>query len=308
MKGFGLTRPEAPLTKAAQSRPTGQAPPPVAAGQAPPPPVGAGHGLLLRVLPPGLYAGRARMLLERGLLVYRRLWLIILSGFFEPLFYLFALGTGLGALVGTITGPGGAPIGYAEFIAPGLLAASAMNGAVYDSTFGIFFKLKYGKVYDAMLVTPLGPVDIAIGEITWALVRGGLYATGFLAVMLALGLISSAWALLTLPAALLIAMGFAAVGMAATTFMRSWQDFEFVQLAILPMFLFATTFFPLSVYPSGVQWLVRCMPLYHGVELMRGLCSGIVGWGMLGHAAYFAVMAVLGFAVASRRLAALLLR
>lgn len=270
-----------------------------------PPP---GGGLLLRVLPPGLYAGRARMLLERSFLVYRRIWMIIFSGLFEPLFYLFAMGTGLGALVGTMTGPGGVEVGYAEFIAPGLLAASAMNGAVYDATYNIFFKLKYGKVYDAMLATPLGPVDIAIGEIVWSLLRGGLYATGFLAVMLAMGLIGSAWALLALPAALLVALAFAAVGMAATTFMRSWQDFEFVQLAILPMFLFTTTFYPLSVYPEQVRWLVQCLPLYHGVELMRSLCTGAVGWGLLVHVAYFTVMSVAGFAVVSRRLSQLLLR
>jgi lipooligosaccharide transport system permease protein len=268
----------------------------------------ASGGLLLRILPPGAYAGRARMLLERGLLVYRRVWLMIFSGMFEPLFYLFALGTGLGALVGTIAGPGNVQIGYAEFIAPGLLAASAMNGAVYDATFNIFFKLKYAKVYDAILATPLGPVDIAIGEITWSLLRGGLYAAGFLLVMLGMGLISSAWALLALPAALLIALGFAAVGMAATTFMRSWQDFDLVQLAIMPMFLFATTFYPLAVYPPAVRWLVQCMPLYHGVELMRALSTGIVGWDLLGHAAYFVAMAVIGFTIAARRLSVLLLR
>ena len=267
-----------------------------------------GAALLLRILPPGLYAGRARMMLERGVLVYRRIWLIILSGFFEPLFYLFALGTGLGALVGGVASAGDAPIGYAQFIAPGLLAASAMNGAVYDATYNIFHKLKYGKVYDAVLATPLGPVDIALGEITWSLMRGGLYAAGFLAVMLAMGLIGSAWALLALPAALLIALGFAAVGMAATTFMRSWQDFELVQLAILPMFLFATTFYPLSVYPAEVRWLVQCLPLYHGVELMRSLTVGTVGWGLLWHALYFLVMAAIGLAIASRRLARLLLR
>jgi len=267
-----------------------------------------GGALLLRILPPGLYAGRARMMLERGVLVYRRIWLIILSGFFEPLFYLFALGTGLGALVGGVASAGDAPIGYAQFIAPGLLAASAMNGAVYDATYNIFHKLKYGKVYDAVLATPLGPVDIALGEITWSLMRGGLYAAGFLVVMLAMGLIGSAWALLALPAALLIALGFAAVGMAATTFMRSWQDFELVQLAILPMFLFATTFYPLSVYPAEVRWLVQCLPLYHGVELMRSLTIGTVGWGLLWHALYFLVMAAIGLAIASRRLARLLLR
>jgi lipooligosaccharide transport system permease protein len=283
------------------------APAPVSTGRTPVPEP-QGGALLLRIVPPGLYAGRARMLMERGLLVYRRIWLMILSGLFEPLFYLVALGTGLGAMVGGIAVAGEASIPYSEFIAPGLLAASAMNGAVYDSTFNIFFKLKYAKVYDAVLATPLGPVDIALGEIGWSLVRGALYATGFMAVMVAMGLTSSPWALLALPAALLVALGFAAVGMAATTFMRSWHDFELVQLALTPMFLFTTTFYPLTVYPEQVRWLVQCLPLYHGVELMRSLTTGVVGWGLLWHVLYFAVMGVLGVAVASRRLAKLLLR
>jgi lipooligosaccharide transport system permease protein len=248
------------------------------------------------------------MLVERSFLVNRRMWLAVVSGFFEPLFFFLALGVGFGKLVGQVVGPGGAPISYLAFVAPALLAASAMNGAAYDATFNIFHKFKYAKLYDAMLATPLGPVDVAIGEITWAVLRGGVYATGFLAVMLVTGLLPSAWALLALPAALLVALGFAAVGMAATTYMRSWQDFDLVQLALMPMFLFSATFFPLSVYPRPLQFVVECLPLFHGVELMRGLTTGTLGWGLLGHAAYFAVMAVGGFLVAARRLGALLLR
>lgn len=265
-------------------------------------------GLLLRVLPPGLYAGRARMLVARSALASRSVWLAVVSGFFEPLFYLVAMGQGLGSLVGTVTGPAGQQLSYAAFIAPGLLAASAMNGAVYDATFGFFIKLKYSKLYDAMLATPMGPVDIALGEIGWSLIRGGLYSAGFLGVMLAAGLISSPWALLALPAALFVAFAFASVGIAATSFMRSWQDFDLVQLAVLPMFLFSATFFPLSVYPLAVQWVVQVFPLYHAVALMRGLTTGVVDWSMLGHVAYFVVMAALGLLVASRRLKVLLLR
>ncbi len=270
--------------------------------------VAPGGGPLLRILPTGLYAGRARMLLLRSSLVTKRTWLTIFAGFFEPLFFLVAMGQGLGSLVGELPGPGGEPISYAAFIAPGLLAASAMNGAVYDSTFNIFFKLRYARLYDAMLATPLGPVDIALGEIGWALLRGGLYAVGFVGVMFGLGLMSSPWGLLVLPAALLVAFAFAAVGMAATSFMRSWQDFDLVQLVVLPMFLFSATFYPLSVYPPALQWLVQAFPLYHAVELMRGLVAGVVGWPMLGHLGYFVVMAALGVVVASRRLAVLLLR
>lgn len=265
-------------------------------------------GLLLRVLPPGLYAGRARMLVMRSALASRSVWLAIVSGFFEPLFYLMAMGQGLGSLVGTVSGPAGQQLSYAAFIAPGLLAASAMNGAVYDATFGFFIKLKYAKLYDGMLATPLGPVDIALGEIGWALLRGGMYSAGFLGIMLIVGSISSAWALLALPAALFVAFAFASIGIAATSFMRSWQDFDLVQLAVLPMFLFSATFFPLSVYPPAVQWLVQVFPLYHAVSLIRGLTTGIVSWSALGHVAYFAVMATVGFMVASRRLTTLLLR
>jgi lipooligosaccharide transport system permease protein len=265
-------------------------------------------GLLLRVLPPGLYAGRARMIVERSLMVNRRAWLAVVSGFFEPLFYLVAMGLGFGRLTGDVLGPGGQPISYVAFVAPALLAASAMNGAVYDATYNIFFKLMYEKVYDAMLATPLGPLDIAIGEIAWALLRGALYATGFFAVMIGMGLIVSPWALLIVPAALFVAFGFAALGMACTTFMRSWHDFDLVQLALMPMFLFSTTFFPLSVYPPAIQFAVQCFPLYHGIEIMRALSTGIVDVSILGHLAYFVVMAAVGVAVAARRLGKLLLK
>ncbi|MCU1666830.1 MAG: type transporter [Pseudonocardia sp.] len=263
---------------------------------------------LLRLLPAGSYAGRSRALLLRSATASRRAWLAFVSGFFEPVFYLVAMGQGLGSLVGVLPGPDGAPISYAAFIAPGLLAASAMNGAVFDSTFNVFFKLKYGRLYEAMLSTPLGPVDIALGEIGWALIRGGLYALGFLSVMAGFGLLVSPWALLALPAALVVAFAFAAVGMAATSYMRSWQDFDLVTLAILPMFLFSTTFYPLSVYPRWLQLVVEFLPLFHAVELMRGLTTGAVHLGMVGHLAYFLVMIVVGVTVASRRLDVLLLR
>jgi lipooligosaccharide transport system permease protein len=268
----------------------------------------AGAGLALRVLPPGLYAGRARVLVERSLLVNTRVWLSLVSGFFEPLVYLLSLGVGFGRLVPELPGPDGRPLSYVAYVAPALLAASAMNGAVYDATFNIFFKFKYAKVYDAMLATPLGPVDIAVGEIAWALLRGGLYATGFLSVMLAMGLVASAWGLLIVPAALFIAFGFAAIGMAATTFMRSWQDFDLVQLALLPMFLFSTTFFPLSVYPTAVRVVVQCFPLYHGIEIMRALSTGVVEFSILGHLAYFLVMVAVGMVIASRQVGVLLLK
>jgi lipooligosaccharide transport system permease protein len=261
-----------------------------------------------RVVPPPLIGGRgARRIMERNLLVYRRAWLIVFSGFFEPLFYLFSIGVGIGDLVGDVIGPEGRPVEYATFVAPALLGSAAMNGAIYESTFNIFFKLKYGKIYDAILSTPLRPADIAIGEITWSLGRGAIYAGGFLVVMWAMGLMPSLLGLLALPSALLIGFAFGACGMAATTFMRSWQDFDLINLVILPLFLFSATFYPLSVYPEPFQVFTRLSPLYHGVELIRSLTLGAVDWSLAGHVAFLAAMGAAGVLVAARRLERLLL-
>jgi lipooligosaccharide transport system permease protein len=196
---------------------------------------------------------------------------------------------------------------YTAFIAPALLASSAMNGAVYDATMNVFFKLKYAKLYDSMLATSLGPLDVAVGEIGWALFRGGLYAAGFLVVMLAMGLTASWWAVLLLPGALLIAFGFAAVGMALTSYMKSVQDLDYIQLAVLPLFLFSGTFYGLNVYPAWLRIVVECLPLQHGIALLRALNAGVLDWSLAGHALYFVAMAVVGVAVAARRLDVLLL-
>jgi lipooligosaccharide transport system permease protein len=272
--------------------------------------------LPLRVLPLGLLRARVAALggrgsvhlIERHARAYRHAWWVLLSGFFEPLFYLLSIGVGIGGLVGTVTGPGGRAIGFTSFVAPALLATSSMNGAVMDSTFNVFFRLKYSKSYDAALATPMRSGDIALGEIGWALIRGSLYAVAFMVIMVAMGLAHSVWAVAALPTALLIGFAFAGAGMAATTFMRSWQHFEFITLATLPMFLFSTTFFPLSVYPRPLQIVVECVPLYQGVVLMRGLTLGVVGPAMLWHAAYLALMGLAGLHLAGRRISRLLLR
>jgi lipooligosaccharide transport system permease protein len=253
----------------------------------------AGHDLSLRVV-------------ERNFTVYRSAWLVIVSGFFEPLFYLFSLGIGLDPFVGDVDLPGAGAVSYAAFVAPALLAASAMNGAFYDAT-NVFWKLRYEKVYDAMLATPVAPRDVAVGETLWALVRCLIYATAFFAVIGAMGLVESWWAVLVLPAAALIGLTFAGVGIAAMTFMRSWQDFDLIQLVMLPMFLFSATFFPLSVYPAAIEWFVRTLPLYHATALMRGLTTGAVGWEQLVNVAYLLALGVLGVAVAARRIRAALI-
>ncbi|HEY3955982.1 MAG TPA: ABC transporter permease [Streptosporangiaceae bacterium] len=261
----------------------------------------------LRVLPVPLRS-RSLHLVERHARVYRHAWLMLASGLLEPLFYLLSIGVGLGGLVGHVTGPGGELITYTAFVAPALLASSSMNGAIFDSTFNVFFRLKYAKLYDAALATPMRARDIALGEVTWALIRGGMYACAFMVIMLAMGLVHSVWAVLDVPVALLIGFAFAATGLAGTTYMRSWQHFEFVMLAILPMFLFSGSFYPLSVYPAALRVVVEVTPLYQGVALLRGLTLGAVDPAMLLHVLYLAVMGLAGLAVASRRIGHLLLR
>ena len=259
--------------------------------------------LVARVLDrPG---GRGGLLFERNLLSYRSMWPIIVSGFFEPLFFLLSLGYGLGGYVGDVF-IDGSRTEYAAFVAPGLLAASAMNGAFYDAT-NIFWKLRYQKLYDAVLSTPLGPKDVATGETAWALFRGLIYAVGFFAVILALGLVESWWALLALPATVFLGFAFAGAGIAAVTYMRSWQDFDILNLAILPMFLFSATFFPLSTYPDWLEVVVQATPLYHGVELLRALTTGTVGPEQLLNVAYLAALGLVGMWIAGRRIEKLLL-
>ena len=265
--------------------------------------------LPLRVWPLGAFGSRrAIRLIERNLFVYRHGWIIIVSGFFEPLFYLAGIGFGLGSLVGEVTGPAGTPIPYALFIAPALLATSSMNGAISEATFNFFFKLNYNKTFESILATPMSAADVALGELGWALIRGGLYAIGFLAVMVPLGLAVTPLLILTLPAALLIGFAFGAVGMAATSFMRTWQDFDLIQLVMLPLFLFSGTFYPIETYPEAIRFVVQLTPLYHGVDLIRSLAVGVLSPGLLVHVAYLAVMGVIGLLVVSRRLDKLLLK
>ena len=182
-----------------------------------------------------------------------------------------------------------------------------MNGAVYDST-NMFFRLRYEKSYDGMLATPMSVGDIALGEVVWALMRGTLYALGFMLVMLALGLIQSPLGLLALPASILIGFATAAVGLTAVSFMRSWQDLDLFFVATLPLFLFSATFFPLSAYPEPLRIVVELSPLYRGVDLVRGLTTGVIGMSQLIDVVYLALLGTVFLWLASRRLGGMLLK
>ncbi|HET9058581.1 MAG TPA: ABC transporter permease [Acidimicrobiales bacterium] len=228
------------------------------------------------------------------------------SGLLEPFMYLMSIGVGIGHLVGKVPGPDGHLVAYASFVAPGLLATSAMNGAVYECTTDIFAKLHWTRVYRSVIATPLSPGDIAVSEIALAVFRCSLYAGVFLAVMAGLGEVSSWWAILALPVAALIGAAFAAMAFAATCFMRSWTDFDKVTLATLPLFLFSGTFYPLSQLPGWLRQVVEILPLYPGVRLCRQLTLGQTSSGAWANVAYLAALAALGIWVGRRRVTRLL--
>ena len=256
----------------------------------------------------GLYGGRTHAVVARGMrVIARNNWLIVLTGFFEPVFYLLSMGLGLGALIGGVEFYGH-EVPYAAYIAPALMAVSAMNGAIYDSTMNVFFKMRYGKIYEQMLSTSLGPMDVALGEIVMALFRGLLYASGFMVVTTVLGLNLSWTALLAIPAAMVVAFGFASFGLAITSYMKSFQHLDLVWFMMIPMFLLSATFFPISVYPEWAQWVIMAFPLWHGVDMIRQLTTGLIQPSIWVHLGYFAVMILLGVTMATKRLKALFLR
>ncbi len=228
-------------------------------------------------------------------------WLVLLSGFFEPVLYLLSIGIGVGQLIPSLT-VGDRVMSYAQFVAPAMLAVSAMSGALAETTFNFFFKFKYVKTYDAMLATPIKPMEIAFGELLWAMIRGSLYTGAFLVVMIAMGLTTVWWALAAFPATMLVGLAFGAVGMSVSTVIRGWQDFDLLFAGQFAMFLFSGTFSPVQDYPLGVEIVIAITPLYHAVELVRGLTTGVLSLGMLGNVAYLVAMGGLALLIANRRM------
>ena len=257
----------------------------------------------------GIYAGRSRVVLERSWIQFKSsAWIVVLSGFIEPLLNLVVFGYGVGNFIGTIKLDSGQVVQYAAFIAPGLLATAAMTGAILDSTWNVFFKLHESRLYHAMLATSLGPMDVALGEISWALLRGSLYSTAFMAVVTPLGLIQSWWGVLAIPAGALIGFGFAAIGMALTSYMTSYQQMGLINIVLLPLTLFSGSFFPLSILPNWLAAIIYWTPLTQGIELMRMLTLGTIDGSIFIHIAYFSVFIAAGLFFTTRRLNALFMK
>ena len=247
---------------------------------------------------------RSRRMVQRNLLVYKHSWIVIFTGFFEPVFYLLGIGIGMGALVSEVDG-----ISYAAFVAPGLLASACLNGALSDGCFNMWFKLHFQKTYDGILATPMRVPDVALGEMLWAVARGSIYAAGFLVVVLTVGMVTgrpvllSALAVLAFPAALLAATAFSALFVCITTFIRKFEDFDIVVgLGVMPMFLFSGIFFPVDRVPLVPRAIIELLPLYHATAMLRQLTTGAVDATLVVHIVYLVALGTTAFALAMRRL------
>ncbi|SCE86823.1 lipooligosaccharide transport system permease protein [Micromonospora viridifaciens] len=250
---------------------------------------------------------RSASVAERNLTALRSsYWLVLLSGFLEPVLYLFSIGVGVGALVGDLTLPTGQVVSYAAFVAPAMLASSAMSGALSETTFNFFGKMKFMKLYDGVIATPVQPFEIALGELAWAMIRGSLYSAAFLLIMVAMDLTTAVRAVAAFPAAMLIGVAFGALGMVVATLIRSWQDFDLMGSAQFTLFLFSGTFVPAEAYPAVLRWVVELTPLYRSVHLIRAICVEHSGWSWLLDVAYLVVLAAAMLALASRRMGRLL--
>lgn len=246
---------------------------------------------------------RSRRLVERNILVYRHQWVIIVSGVFEPIFYLVGIGLGLGGIIQAVSLDDGRSIPYAAFVGPALMATAAMNGAVFETIFNVFFKLNFSRTYDAILATPLGIREIAIGEMLWSLFRGTLYVFAFVLVMIGMGLVISPMLFFVIPASILIGAAFSAAGLATTAYLRTVQDFDLpMGVVVMPMFLFSGTFFPISVYPQVIQLAMELTPLFHAVGLLRGLAVGSFGLHEVWDLAYMGAFASIALWIALNRL------
>ena len=250
---------------------------------------------------------RSTSVIERNVSTLRSsYWVVMATGFLEPVLYLFSIGVGVGQLIGDLPLPDGRVVSYAEFVAPAMLASSAMTGALSETTFNFFGKMKFMKLYDGILATPVRPMEIAFGELAWAMIRGSLYAAVFLVVMVVMGLTSIGLAAVAFLAAVLVGFAFGGTGMALSTFMRGWQDFDLMASAQFALFLFSGTFVPAEAYPSVLRWVVEVTPLYRSVDLIRGITTGAWDRLQLVDVVYLVVLFGVGLAVASRRMEKLL--
>jgi lipooligosaccharide transport system permease protein len=242
----------------------------------------------------------------RNWLVYKRIWYrSLFFGFLQPLMFLAAMGIGVGGLLNATNPHAFGSAGFIGFLGPGLMGATAMQTATFESTYPIMNKIMWGRNYEAMLSTPLNTRNILFGELGWIGFRLGTVSTVFLSVLAIFGVTKSPLALLAIPVVMLIGAGFSSWLIAFAATQRNDIGFSWVfRFVINPLFLFSGTFFPLTQFPTVVQVIAWFTPLFHGVELLRGLILANLDliaapW----HVAYLLAFAGIGTLLADRSLA-----
>ena len=238
----------------------------------------------------------ALRLVQRNALVYRHVWRgSVFSSFLQPTLFLLAMGVGLGTLIDRSTPdlPGG--VSYLAFLAPGLLAAAAMQTATFESTYPVLGKMTWHRNYEAIAATPMRISDVVFGELTWLAVRLTTIAAAFLVVVTVFGIPRSPWALLAVPATVLTGLAFSAPIMAYAATRKSSGTFNVLyRFGVTPLFMFSGVFFPIERLPDAIEPLAWVTPLFHGVELVRGAMLDAIPLQWAIHVAYLVGLFAVG--------------
>ena len=243
---------------------------------------------------------------ESEVIAYRRTWRgTVITSFVNPVLFLAAMGAGLGSLVDTGSGDLGVP--YLAFVATGLMAATAMQSGAGDGSFPVMAGILWRKNFHGTITTPLGPEDIILGRLEWGVVRLTFTLLVFAIISVAFGAIDLGPALLAIAPAVLTGLAFTACITAWTLTQKDGMSLSTLfRFAIVPLFLFSGTFFPISQLPSFLQLVAYATPLFHGVELVRKItlpeagASIITSMPMWVHVAYLVVMAGIGIYLSIR--------
>jgi lipooligosaccharide transport system permease protein len=254
---------------------------------------------------PAASPSRTLALVERNFMIYRRSVTPLLSAMVEPVLYLVSIGIGVGMLVGQVPG---VHVKYAAWVAPAILATTAMNTAFNQTSFGVYTRIRLERTYEAILPTPVSVTDIAWGEVVSAVLNAVLTSIGFVVVMAVTGLVTSPAVLLAVPASVVVGFAFAAGGLVVTTFLRDFADMQYIQLVMLPMYLFATTFYPLTVYQGWLRPVIEILPLYQSIQLVREPALGNLGWSALVPLAYLVAFGAFAMWITTRRMTRMMLK
>lgn len=254
-----------------------------------------------------IYAGvrlrSVQALWVRHLLALKRVWRVAATWYLvEPAFVLVAVGFGVGRLVGDVNDE----LGYAEFVTPGVIVGSAMFHAIFECSWGVFYRIRYG-FYETTLTAPVTVTELAIGDITWAMTRAVLTTVSVGMVAAAFGWIDSPWAIGILLAALLVGMEIGALGLIFAALSPNTHTLSLVFTVVAtPLYFFSGSFFPISILPDAIEPLAWAMPLTPGVHIARGFATGNLEMTHLWSALYMigltAVILPIAVALLKRRL------